>query len=81
MSTTCLSNIGKIEFNKEISKYINNISVLTSTNNFQFTICSHKEDLSIGISSKYKYNNIIKNFCCFFPKNNIDININVSEVE
>ena len=81
MSTTCLSNIGEIKFKEEISKYINSISVLTSTNNFQFTICSHKEDLSIGISSKYKYNNIIKNFCCFFSKNNLDININVSEVE
>ncbi len=80
MSTTCLSNVGKIEFDDQISKYIESINILTSTNRFQFTICSYKNNLSIGISSKYKYNNIIKNFCCFFPSNNIEATINVSEV-
>ena len=80
MSTTCLSNIGKIEFDNRISEYIESINILTSTNKFQFTICSYKDNLSIGISSKYKYNNIIKNFCQFFPKNNIELKINVSEV-
>ena len=80
MSTTCLSNIGKIEFNDKISKYIQSINILTSTNTFQFTVCSCNNDLSIGISSKYKYNNIIKNFCRYFSTNNIEITINVNEV-
>lgn len=81
MSTSCVSNIGKIEFPKETSPYIENVNILTSTPDFQFTICSYEQDLSIGISSKYKYNEIIKNFCNYFSEQNIDMNINVSEVD
>ena len=80
-STTCLSNVGEVKFNNRITKYIESVSALTSTSNFQFTICSFKNNLSIGISSKYKYNNIIKNFCRFFPQNDIDLNVQVNEVD
>ena len=81
MCTSCVSNIGIIKFDNKISNYIENINILTSTINFQFTLCSFKKDLSIGISSKYKYNEIIENFCTFFSNSNIDVVINVSEVE
>lgn len=72
MHTTTLSNIGKVKFSDEIDKYIESLSVLTTTEGFQFTIISNKNDLCIGISSIYKYNNIIRNFAIFFKENNID---------
>lgn len=81
MSTSCISNVGKITFNKDIEKHIKEINILTSTTNFQFTICSFKDDLSIGISSKYKSNEVIKNFCRFFTEEDIDMVMNISEVD
>ncbi len=81
MSTSCVSNIGKIEFPSKAKPYIENVNILTSTPGFQFTICSFENDLSIGISSKYKYNEIIKNFCNYFSEQNIEMTINVSEVD
>lgn len=80
-STTCLSNIGVIKLEPVIEDKVESISVLTSTNSFQFTICTLKDDLCIGISSTHINNDVIKNFCRFFPLNDIDVKIDVSEVE
>lgn len=79
--SSCVSNIGVINFDTKVEEYIKSVSVLTSTNNFQFTICSFKDDFCIGISSKYKYNNVIKNFCRFFSENGLNVTIDVSEVD
>lgn len=81
MCTSCLSNVGIIKFDECISDYIKSVSVLTSTNAFQFTICSFKDDVTIGISSIYKYNDVIKNFCRFLSENGLNINIDFSEVD
>lgn len=81
LATSCVSNIGVIKFADNISSYIENINILVATNSFQFTLCSFEDDLSIGISSKYKYNEIIKKFCTYFSKRNINVIINASEVE
>ncbi len=79
-TTSTLSNIGIIKLNSKLDKYIKYINVLNSTSSFQFVICSYKNDLSIGISTVYKHNNIIKNFCRYFS-NYTDVVINVSEVK
>ena len=81
LATSCVSNIGVIKFDDNINSYIENINILVATNSFQFTLCSFEDDLSIGISSKYKYNEIIKKFCTYFSKRNINVIINASEVE
>lgn len=80
MSTSCVSNIGKITFANPITPYIKDVNVLTSTTGFQFTLCTYENNLSIGISTKYKYNEVIKNFCNYFSKQDIEMIINVSEV-
>lgn len=80
-STTCISNLGKIDFGKPFSSYIQNVNVLTSTSGFQMTICSFQDDLSIGIASRYKYHDGIRNFCNYFSKNGIPVTIYVSEVK
>ncbi len=80
-STTCLSNIGAIKLDSKVEKYVENISALTATRGFQFTICSFKNDLCIGISNKYVNNDIIKNFCRFFSNEHIEEYINASEVK
>lgn len=81
MNTSCFSNLGIISFEPEIEKYIEKISIVTSTDSFQFVSCSFKENLTIGISSVFKNNDVIKNFCRFFSQNGLEVNIDVSEVE
>ncbi len=81
MSTSCVSNVGKMVFDSEFVPYIENVNAFTSTDHFQFVFCSFENDLSIGISSKYRYNEIIKNFCNYFSKQGISMVINVSEVD
>ena len=65
---------------KRIEEYVKSMSVITSTNGFQFTICSFKDDLCIGISSRFINNDIIKNFCRYFSNNDMKVSIDVSEV-
>ena len=80
-SSTCLSNIGVIKLDKEVEEKVDSISVLASTDSFRFTICTLKENLCIGISSRFINNDIIKNFCRYFSSNGINITIDVNEVE
>ena len=75
-----ISNVGKVSFGEYTDKYVENISVLTSTENFQFVVASFKDDLSIGISSRFKRNRVIKNFIRLLEDNNIDITVNMTEV-
>lgn len=72
LHTTTLSNVGSISFPKEIEKYIKFVAVFTSTNYFQFIVSSNKNDLCLGISSKYKYNNIVRNFSDYLLSNGIE---------
>lgn len=79
MNTTVLSNLGAVKFPKECEKYIDNLSCLTSTENFQFTVISFKDDLCIGISSRFYHNNIIKNLIRYLKAQNLDILVNTNE--
>lgn len=76
--TSSISNIGEITVNEKLEKYIENFNVLSTTNTLKITACSYKDDLSIGFSSKYISNDVIKDFCRFFSKNEIYGVINIS---
>ena len=78
-TTSSVSNIGKITVDKKIESYIRNFNVLTTTKYLQLTICSYQDDLSIGISSRYTNNDVIKNFCRFFSENGMEGTININE--
>lgn len=79
-ATSVLSNVGVVKFDKKVEEYVDDINVLNSTEGFQFVIVSFKDTLSIGISSVYKSNNIIKNFCRYFASAGIEVTINSNEV-
>ena len=80
-SSTNFSNIGRIDFGKEINPYIDKISAMMSSESFQFISCSFEDNLCITISNAYVNNDIIKNFCRFFVENGIDMQINCNEIE
>ena len=79
-STTVLSNVGIMKFDPQVEEYIKDVNIVNSTETFQFVVSSFKNDLSIGISSVYKSNNIIKNFCRHFANEGIEVVINSNEV-
>lgn len=64
--TTCVSNLGKIKTDQSLEKYIKEMSVIPSSGSLKLTICSYNDDLSINISTVFKYTNIPKDFCRFF---------------
>ena len=80
MRTTNLSNVGAVKFDKATDKYVESVIALTSTNDFQFTIVSNKNDLCIGISSIFKYNNIIRNYVRYLRDNGVEIVINTEVI-
>ena len=79
--TSCVSNIGKITVDERLEKFIDGFSILNTTGQLKLTICSYDDDLSIGISSKYVSNDIIKDFCRFFSKKGINGYININQEE
>lgn len=79
MSSTCLSNIGIIKLDSEIEKYVININTLVSTPGFQILLCTYKDNLCLGMSTIFKNNEVLKNFCRWFTNQGIEITMNVSE--
>ena len=79
--SSCLSNTGVVKFESPIDEYIQSVSFLTATDGFQFSICSFKDDLCIGISNNFIHNEIVKNFCRYFSQNGLDVRVDLSEVE
>lgn len=80
-SSTNFSNIGKIEFDKNIENYIEKISAMMSSDSFQLISCTFKDNLCITISNAFVNNDIIKNFCRFFVEKGIEVSINCNEIE
>ena len=76
--TTSFSNLGKIDIPNQLKEYILDFNVLTTTNNFQFTTISYENDFSIGISHRYKNNNILKQFIRLLASYNLTITINTN---
>lgn len=66
--TSCFSNIGATKVDEKLERYIEIFNVLNYTGTLKLAICSFKADLSIGISSKYVNNDIVKNFCRFLKR-------------
>ena len=74
------SNVGTIIFDEGIEEYIKSVSLLSSTSDMRFTLVSNKNDLCIGISSVYKYNNIVRNFIKLLRDTEIEMYINTEVI-
>jgi hypothetical protein len=78
-ATTTVSNIGVIEVDPRLEKYIKGFNVFNTTGSMKFIVSSYKDDLSITISSKYRNNDVIKNFCRYFGDNGIEGVLNTTK--
>ncbi|MEG0375143.1 MAG: hypothetical protein RR672_05865, partial [Raoultibacter sp.] len=78
-TTTTVSNLGKIDVDERLAPYIRNLNILTSTTGINLTLCSFGGDLSIGISTVFASNDIIKNFCRYFSSVGIEGYLNINK--
>ncbi len=77
--TTTVSNIGRITLDEQTALYVKDINVLTSTRGLNFVLCSYQDDLSIGISSVYIRNDVLRNFCDILRDLHITGTINLNK--
>lgn len=78
-TTATISNLSRIEFDAQLSPYLLDVNILTSTRGLSFTLCSFEDNLSIGISNAYSNLDVIKNFCRFFSQRGIEGHLNINK--
>lgn len=78
-TTTTLSNLGAIRIDERLAPYVRDINVLTSAAGLKFTMCSFKDDLSLGIVSAYSNLAVVKNLCRLFKGLGIEGRININK--
>ena len=74
------SNAGTLIFDDNIEQYVKSVSLLSSTSDLRFTLISNKNDLCIGISSVYMYNNIVRNFIKLLKDTDMEMYINTEVI-
>ena len=70
-----VSNIGKVTLPKEILPFVQNMSVFASTTKLQACICSCKDALSVGFSSRYEETSIQRNFFRMLSEMGLEIEV------
>ena len=75
LTTTHVSNMGKLEFSKEVENHVKSVALMISTEDLQFVVSSFKDDLCIVASSRFMRNNILNYLVEELQEHNIDINV------
>lgn len=75
LNTTHVSNMGKLEFSKEVENHVKSVALMISTEDLQFVVSSFKDDLCIVASSRFMRNNVLNYLVEELQKENIDINV------
>ena len=75
LNTTHVSNMGKLEFSKEVENHVKSVSLMISTEDLQFVVSSFKDDLCIVASSRFMRNNVLNYLVEELHEENIDINV------
>ena len=75
LNTTHVSNMGKLEFSKEVENHVKSVSLMISTEDLQFVVSSFKDDLCIVASSRFMRNNVLNYLVEELQEENIDINV------
>jgi hypothetical protein len=75
LNTTHVSNMGRLEFTKEVDEHVNNVALMISSEELQFVVSSYKDDLCIVCSSRFMRNNVLNYLV--EELNNFGVEINV----
>ena len=76
--TATVSSLGVIGFPDYASSRIENVNVLTSPEGLNFTVCSCKDDLCLGISTSLTNLSVIRNLCRILKDLGIEGIVNIS---
>lgn len=74
--TTTVSNIGKIEFSNEFSKYLHSFGMFTATNKLQVGICSYDDACTVSFSSCFVNSEVEKSFFRMLSNMGIEFCVN-----
>ncbi len=77
--TSSLSNIGKIEVDKELEKYIEGFDMCVSTREVQICICSFLDEISISFTSPFISSSVEKYFFRELSNNGVDLIIKTNK--
>lgn len=73
--TAGISNIGKVDFPKELQPYIYQLNVCTGARRPQLSVVSYNDNLTLSFTSSFTETGIQENFFKFLTKEGINVNI------
>lgn len=79
--TTTVSSLGVISLPEYTLEHIENINATTSPSGINFTACTFKDDLSLGMSTSYIDLSVIRNLCRILSNLGIEGRVNISKEE
>lgn len=76
--TATVSSLGVIDFPEYALPHIEDVNVLTSPAGMNFTLCTCKDDLSLGFSTSYTDLSVMRNLCRMLKDLGIEGRVNIS---
>lgn len=77
--TTTVSSLGVIDFPEYVSNCIEDVNVTTSPAGLNFTACTLKDNLSLGISTSFTDLSVVRNLCRVFKDLGLEGRVNISK--
>lgn len=77
--TASVSSLGIIDFPEYTLNHIEDINVTTSPEGINFTACTFKDDLSLGMSTSFTNLSVTRNLCKLFNDLGIKGRVNISK--
>ncbi|MBO7374454.1 MAG: hypothetical protein J6U09_01425 [Lachnospiraceae bacterium] len=75
-----VSNLGKMNVNEDMAKYINSYCAFCSTDSLFVVLNTYKDDFVMGISSAYRNTEVLCDFIKSFSDNGIDVTVYSNEL-
>lgn len=69
--TAIYSNMSVIKMPEEFTPYIERFGVFTSTPKLELTMCSFMDTITLSFTSKYDFDNVIRNFAKLLKENDV----------
>lgn len=79
--TCAVSNLGRVTLPEAVEQHVRSVSILTSTQDLNVTVCSLGDDLSIGVSTVYTDLDVVRDLVRFFSARGIHGEVDCSRAK
>lgn len=79
--TCAVSNLGRVTLPEAVEEHVRSVSILTSTQDLNVTLCSLGDDLSIGVSTVYTDLDVVRDLVRFFSARGIHGEVDCSRAK